>query len=73
MAWSRVMESPDNLIGTAEAAQILRKSHRTVHRLVEAGALTPVLTAPGGFKGAYLFSRADVEALVAARDEKASA
>jgi hypothetical protein len=62
------MESPPDLIGTAEAARILKKSHRTVHRLVESGDLVPVLTAPGGFAGAFLFSRDDVEALVDERE-----
>lgn len=61
------MESPDNLIGTAEAARILGKSHRTVHRLVESGDLVPVITAPGGFSGAFLFARGDVEAIASER------
>lgn len=55
-----------NLIGTAEAAQLLGKSHRTIHRLVKSGALTPALTAPGGPKGSFLFARADVERLAKA-------
>lgn len=58
------MEPTHNLIGTAEAAQMLGKSHRTVHRLVESGQLVPALTAPGGFKGAFLFKREDVERLM---------
>ena len=65
------MEATDNLIGTAEAAKMLGKSHRTVHRLVEAGELVPVLTAPGGFKGAFLFKRSDVERLKAEREAAA--
>lgn len=68
------METPHTPpVGTTEAAHMLGKSPRTVHRMVEAGELVPILVAPGGFKGAYLFDRADVEALIAARDEKASA
>lgn len=64
------METPQEPpIGTTEAAQILGKSPRTVHRLVESGDLVPVFVAPGGYRGAFLFARADVEALV----EKASA
>ena len=63
MAWCLFMDSPSDLIGTAEAARILKRSHRTIHRLVESGELVPVLIAPGGFKGAFLFSREDVEAL----------
>ena len=56
-------EQPE-LIGTAEAARILAKSHRTVHRLVKTGDLKPAMTAPGGPSGVFLFRRADVEALV---------
>lgn len=55
--------SHTDLIGSAEAARLLRKSQRTVHRLVASGALKPAMTAPGGFAGVYLFNRADVEAL----------
>lgn len=55
-----------DLIGTVEAARILGKSPRTVHRLVESGQLTPAITAPGGFAGAFLFDRTDVEALAGA-------
>lgn len=54
------MTSPD-LVGTVEAAQILGKSPRTVHRMVKAGELTPALVAPGGFAGAYLFDRSEIE------------
>lgn len=61
--------TPQPPIGSAEAARILGKSPRTIHRLVASGELVPVMVAPGGFKGAYLFDREDVEALV----EKASA
>lgn len=51
------------LIGSTEAARILGKSPRTVHRLVESGDLTPAMTAPGGRAGAFLFRRSDVEAI----------
>lgn len=58
------MTTPDTpLIGTTEAARLLGKSPRTVHRLVKAGALAPAVIAPGGYSGAYLFRREDVEAL----------
>lgn len=53
----------DTLIGTAEAARILGKSPRTVHRLVASGRLTPAHVAPGGYAGSYLFRREDVQAL----------
>lgn len=60
------MSPTENLIGTAEVARMLGKSHRTVHRLVQAGTLKPALVAPGGRKGAYLFNRAEVEKLAGA-------
>ena len=53
--------SSDELIGSVEAAAILGKSPRTVHRLVKSGVLTPAMKAPGGFAGAFLFTRAEVE------------
>lgn len=65
------MNTPD-LIGSAEAARILGKSPRTVHRMVDAGTLTPEVVAPGGFVGTFLFKRSDVEAL-RVDAEKASA
>lgn len=58
--------APRALIGTPEAARILGKSLRTVHRMVAAGALAPVVTAPGGPHGAYLFDRAEIERLAKA-------
>lgn len=50
-----------DLIGTAEAARIIGKSPRTIHRLVSSGLLTPAIVAPGGHSGSYLFERADIE------------
>lgn len=54
---------PHTFISSPEAARILGKSTRTIHRLVAAGVLTPALTAPGGPNGAYLFERSEVERL----------
>lgn len=65
------MTDPENLIGTAEAARILDKSNRTVHRLVDSGLLVPALVAPGGFKGTFLFRRSDVERIKAEREAAA--
>lgn len=59
-------EEPE-LIGTAEAALILGKSPRTIHRLVETGDLKPAMTAPGGPSGVFLFRKADVEHLAKVR------
>ena len=62
------MAQDETLIGTSEVARLMGGvSPRTVHRLVEAGRLCPVVVAPGGPAGAYLFARADVEALIAER------
>ncbi len=60
------MTKPDDLIGSREAAEILGKSQRTVHRLVTAGSLIPAVVASGGYAGVYLFKRADVERLAEA-------
>lgn len=57
------MANDEDLIGTTEAARILGRSPRTVHRLVQAGELVPAYTAPGGPHGTYLFRLADLEAL----------
>ena len=55
------MTHTEHLISTAEAAQVLGKSTRTIYRMVNAGTLTPAIIAPGGRVGSYLFDRADVE------------
>ena len=60
------MTNTEHLIGTAEAAQVLGKSTRTIYRMVNAGTLTPAMIAPGGNVGTYLSDRADVEASTAA-------
>jgi excisionase family DNA binding protein len=60
------MTNTEHLIGTAEAAQVLGKSTRTIYRMVNAGTLTPAMIAPGGNVGTYLFDRADIEAFTAA-------
>ena len=64
------MAQTEDLIGTAEAARILGRSPRTVHRMVATGDLTPALTAPGGPSGSYLFRRTEVERV---KREKAAA
>lgn len=52
----------DDLIGTAEVTRILGVDKATVLRRIEAGKLVPALKMPGP-NGAYLFRRADAEAL----------
>ena len=60
------MQTAD-LVNTAQALPILgKKSPSTITRLVQAGKLTPAVKLPGR-RGAYLFNRADVEALAAER------
>lgn len=48
-----------DLITAAEAAEILRVSHRVVIRRVERGELTPVRKLPG-IRGAFLFDAAQI-------------
>jgi len=62
---STVHAMPD-LITSPEAAAMLGVSVRTVHRKIEEGRLTPAKKLPGP-TGAYLFNRADVEALAQQR------
>ena len=55
------------LVNTGEALAILgQASPSTITRLVRSGQLTPAMKLPG-LRGAYLFNRADVEALAAER------
>lgn len=53
-------------IGAAEAAALLHIDRSVLTRWVQAGRLTPVFKLPGK-TGAYLFHRADVEALAATK------
>ena len=63
---------PQDLIGSKEACLILDKNRSTLVRWVRDGVLTPVHKLEGD-NGAYLFDRADVEALHIARDVQATA
>lgn len=58
------MQTHSDLIGTAEACEILGKDRATLTRWVEKGKLTSHKMP--GRTGAHLFKRADIEAL---RDE----
>lgn len=53
--------SGTELIGVAEAAEIIGRDKRTVHRMVARGELEPASKLPG-LRGAFVFRRADVEA-----------
>jgi excisionase family DNA binding protein len=57
------MPSVPDLIGTAEAAQVLGIDRSTLSRWTKDGRITPALQLPA-HKGAYLYHRADVEALL---------
>lgn len=54
------------LLGVSEAAKQIGCSERTVKRLAKTGVLPHALKMPGA-TGAYLFHRADVEALAKGR------
>lgn len=54
------MSHPDPaIVGTAEAAELLGVSVRTIHRMTAKGLISPTGKLPGP-TGAYLFGRADV-------------
>lgn len=54
------------VMGTAQVAEKLRASTRTVMRLVASGELTPIQKLPGR-TGSFLFDPVAVEALAADR------
>jgi predicted site-specific integrase-resolvase len=56
----------DDIIGSTEACTILSIDKATISRWVAAGKLTPVLKLPRT-NGAFLFKRADIDALAQAR------
>lgn len=66
---TKVAHMPDDPMTTAQAAERLRCSVKTIHRMVEDGRLIASLKLPGE-TGAYLFEAAEVERVAA---EKASA
>lgn len=51
-----------DLLTTSEAAELLGVSGRTLSRWVEAGRITPAVTAPGR-TGVRMFDRRDVQLL----------
>lgn len=57
------MAYDDDLITAAEAGIILGKTPRTIARMAGDGTVLPAHKLPG-LTGAYLFRRADVEALL---------
>lgn len=57
--------APDDLMTTSEVCDLLDVGSSTVSRWAMSGALAPARKLPG-LRGAYLFRRADVEALAKA-------
>ena len=51
------------LIGTKEASELIGESVKNTIRRVERNELTPVTKLPG-LRGAYLFNRSDIDALL---------
>lgn len=62
LAHMRRRRPPPDLVGTAQAAEILGVSVATVNRWALSGRLEPVVEIPGR-TGARLFLRSDVEEL----------
>jgi excisionase family DNA binding protein len=52
----------DDLVTVSEIAEMRGRSVRTVQRMIASGRLVPAMQLPGK-TGAFLFRRADVEAL----------
>lgn len=56
--------APQNLIGSVEAAAILKITKSTLTRHVAAGKIAPLATLPGP-RGALIFDRCAIEAMAA--------
>jgi excisionase family DNA binding protein len=56
-----------DMITTTEVADALGCSRRTVHRMVDADELTPVMRVNDARNGTYLFLRSDVTRLAKSR------
>jgi hypothetical protein len=59
--------TPCDLIGAGEAAALLKISKPTLTRRIAAGTLRPLAQLEGG-KGAFIFDRNDIQALVPQRE-----
>ncbi len=57
---------PDDIIGSTEACTILNIDKATISRWVAAGRITPGAKLPRK-NGAFLFARADIDALATER------
>lgn len=72
LVFNMAMHTDTELIGSSEVCRILQINPSTVGRWVESGRLTPAHKLPGR-NGAYLFHRADIDAIAAERATEASA
>ena len=61
-----IFDMPNDIIGSTEACTILNIDKATISRWVAAGRITPVAKLPRK-NGAFLFARADIDALAAVR------
>jgi len=66
MHFGKTVAMPDDIIGSTEACTILNIDKATISRWVAAGKLTPVAKLPRK-NGAFLFARADIDALATER------
>lgn len=71
-SWYMPTTNPDELLTAVQVGSMINRSGRTVIRMAEAGDI-PVAAKLPATNGAYLFRRADAEALAAKLAEKASA
>jgi len=58
--------SAEDVIGAREAEQLLGVSQSTLNRWIKRGLIRPARQLPG-YRGAYLFDRADVERFASTR------
>lgn len=65
------MPTQSTLIGSAEAVRLLKVHPVTLSRWVKDGKLVPAHKLPGK-NGAYLFNRADIDALATERAEQSA-
>jgi hypothetical protein len=58
------MPQHEQLLTSPEVALLLKRSPRTVHRMVRDGKLVPVQIIAAGRNGTFLFDPADIERLI---------
>ena len=63
------MPQPEPMLTTAQVAQRINQSTRTVHRAVDDGELAPAMQVGQGTNAPFLFEVSEVERWIAARVE----